>query len=506
MNLVELADQNIEKFGENTTIIYNDEEYTNVRLLKTANKLANGLSRLGVKPDDRVLVMLLNSPEVIISYQGILRAGAIIIPVVFLLGEPEVEHILRNSEAVAIITSTAFMEKVKIAREGVDTLKHVIVVEEEDTPGAIRFSEVLADASDEPPDIEIQEEDTAVILYTSGTTGVPKGVMLTHKNLYTNAVSGAKVQGPEPDDVSLHVLPLSHSYGLTVMNAGWMFPNKAVLMPWFDLEGACQLIEKYHVTGFAGVPAMFAIMLNSDIPDRYDLSSLKRCGSGSAPLPVEVMKGFEERFNCIILEGYGLSEASPVVSAHRPDRERKPGSIGQPIPDVEVKIVDEAGHEVPQGEMGELIVKGPNISPGYYKLPDETAKSFKDGWLYTGDMARADEDGYLYLVERKKDLIIRGGFNIVPRDVEEVLYTHPAVIDVAVIGIPDPIMGEEIKAIVVLQDGAQVSEEDLIRFCQEHLAKYKTPKIIEFMETLPRNPIGKIMRKELRELHTKTKV
>ncbi len=505
MNLVDLAEQNYEKYGEITTLIFNDQEYTNVQLFKSANKLANGLIKLGVKPKDKVLVMLMNSPEVIISYQGILRAGAIIIPVVFLLGEKEIAHILKNSEAVAIITSAAFLEKLKIAREEVETLKHVIIVEDEDIPGTIRFSQVLAESSDERPAIEIKEDDMAVLLYTSGTTGVPKGVMLTHKNLYRNAVDAAKTSEPDPDDISLHVLPLSHSYGLTVMNAGWLYPNKSVLMPWFDLEEACKLIEKYKITGFAGVPAMFAMMLNSPETDKYDLSSLKECGSGSAPLPVEVLRGFEEKFNCAIYEGYGLSEAAPVVTTTYRGRERKPGSIGQAIPGVEVKIVDENDREVPVGELGELIVKGPNVSPGYYKLPEETAKTFKNGWLYTGDMARQDEDGYLYIVERKKDLIIRGGFNIVPRDVEEVLYLHPAVIDAAVIGVPDAVMGEEIKAYVVLKEGEKVTEEEIIKHCQEHLAKYKTPKFIEFVEGLPRNPIGKIMRKELRELHAKTK-
>ncbi len=506
MNLVELADENFNKFGEYTHIIFNDKEYTNLQIIKSANRLANGLIDLGVKPEDRVVVMLMNSPEVIISYQGILRAGAIIIPVVFLLGEKEINHILKNSEAVALITTKDFMEKVNIAREGVNTLKHIIIVEDEDIPGTIKYNDIQKKSSDELPDIEIKENDMAVLLYTSGTTGVPKGVMLTHKNLYSNAVDTSSINTPEPDDVGLLVLPLSHSFGLTVMNIGFMYSNKSVLMSWFDLEGICQLIEKYKVTGFAGVPAMYAVLLNSpQVTDKYDLSSLNRCASGSAPLPLEVLKGFEEKFNCEMYEGYGLSEAAPIVTAHYIGRVRKPGSIGQPIPGVEVKIVDESDKEVPVGEMGELIVRGPNVSPGYYKLPEETAKSFKDGWLYTGDMAKMDEDGYLYIVERKKDLIIRGGFNIVPRDLEEVLHQHPAVLEAAAIGVPDPIMGEEIKAYIVIREGEKVTEDDIIKHCQEHLAKYKTPKFVEFMDALPRNPIGKIMRKRLREIHAESK-
>lgn len=506
MNLVQLAEENLEKFGDNTMIIYHDQEYTNVRLFESANRLAHGLISLGIEPGDKVVVMLMNSPEVLISYQAILRAGAVIIPVVFLLGEREIEHILENSKAKAIITSSAFLEKVNLAREDVDTLEHIIIVEDEDLPGTITLDGLIADASPDPPAVDINDEDLAVILYTSGTTGIPKGVMLTHKNLYTNAVSSTKVQSLEPDEIGLHVLPLSHSYGLTVMNAGLMFPNKSVMMPWFDLEGACALIDKYKVTSFAGVPAMFALMLNSpDITDKYDLTSLTQAQSGSAPLPVEVMKSFEEKFDCIILEGYGLSEASPVVSVHYPDRERKPGSVGQVIPDVKVKIVDESSNEMPLGEMGELIVSGPNVSPGYFELPNETAATFRDGWLYTGDMATMDEDGYLFLVDRKKDLIIRGGFNIVPRDVEEVLHMHPDIIEAAVIGISDSIMGEEVKAVVVLSEDSEATAEDLIKHCQEHMAKYKCPKVVEITTSLPRNTIGKIMRKELRELHSKTR-
>jgi long-chain acyl-CoA synthetase len=243
-------------------------------------------------------------------------------------------------------------------------------------------------------------------------------------------------------------------------------------------------------------------MLNSAEADKYDLSSLKRCGSGSAPLPVEILRGFQERFDCTIREGYGLSEAAPVVSTHHPDRPQKPGSIGQPIPGVEVKIVDEKDSSVPVGETGELLVKGPNVSPGYYRLSEETAETFRNGWLYTGDMARMDEDGYLYIVERKKDLIIRGGFNIYPRDVEEVLYEHSAVLDAAVIGLPDPVMGEEVKAFVVLREGQTASQQDIIDHCQRHLGKYKCPKYVEFIDSMPRNPIGKILRKELRQRDT----
>jgi long-chain acyl-CoA synthetase len=300
----------------------------------------------------------------------------------------------------------------------------------------------------------------------------------------------------------LQVLPLSHSYGLTVMNTGYLFNQKNILMRWFDTEEAFRLIEKYKVTGFSGSPAMFAMMLNSPLANNYDLSSLRRCGCGSAPLPLDTLRGFQEKFGCPIWEGYGLSEAAPIVTRHRPDRPQKPGSIGVPIPGVEVRIVDEEDNDLPVGKIGELIVRGPNVSPGYYKMPEETGQAFRNGWLYTGDMARMDDDGYLFIVDRKKDLIIRGGLNIYPWDVEEVIYEHPAVQDVAVIGVPDPIMGEEIKAFVVLKPGYNITGQELIAFCQESLGKYKCPKYIEFIDQIPRNPVGKVLRQELRLHHS----
>ncbi|MBI4765260.1 MAG: AMP-binding protein [Deltaproteobacteria bacterium] len=341
-----------------------------------------------------------------------------------------------------------------------------------------------------------------MILYTAGTTGEPKGVMLTHRNLYSNVINSSSISDVQPEDVMLHVLPLSHSYGLTVMNSCYMFQQKNILMRWFDTEEAFRLIEKYKVTGFSGSPAMFAMMLNSPLANNYDLSSLRRCGSGSAPLPLDILIGFQERFGCPIREGYGLSEAAPIVTRHRPDMPQKPGSIGIPIPGVEVRIVDEEDNDLPLGGIGELIVRGPNVSPGYYKMPEETGQIFRNGWLYTGDMARMDEDGYLFIVDRKKDLIIRGGFNIYPWDVEAVFYEHPAVEDVAVIGVPDPIMGEEIKAYVVLKPGHYITGQELIAYCRVSLGRFKCPRYIEFIGQIPRNPVGKVLRQELRQRHS----
>jgi len=341
-----------------------------------------------------------------------------------------------------------------------------------------------------------------VIIYTSGTTGLPKGVMLTHANLYSNAVNSSAARRVKREDVSLAVLPLSHSFGITVMNNSLIYGNLWVLLPRFDVEEVFKAIDAHRVTTFPGVPAMFNMMLLAarELKQKYDLSSLREVTSGSAPLLPETYAAFERVFNVKIRQGYGLSEASPIVSVPYDGREIKPASVGQAIPGTELRIVDELGGEVNPGQVGELIVKGPNVSPGYYNLPRETAATFRDGWLYTGDMARLDDEGYLYLVERKKDLIIRGGFNIYPRDIEEVLVKHPKVKEAAVIGVADPVMGEEVKAFVVPADGAEPTAGEIIEHCQAHLSKNKIPKYIETIKALPRSPLGKVLRKKLREL------
>ena len=500
MNLIKLADANVEKFGEYTQIYFADREYSNTMILTQARKLANGLKGLGVKKGDKVVVMLPNCPEVFVSYQAILRNGAVIIPMMFLLGPKEMTHILKNSEAVAVKTVKDFLEKIEAARDEISTLKYILVLGEE-VPGTVNFYRLIEENDDQPLDVEIGEDDLALILYTAGTTGVPKGVMLTHGNLYACATNAFSIDDKSHADTTLAVLPLSHVFGITQMNIGYLAGNRMVLLRWFDLESAFQAIERYKVTDFAAVPAMLAMILNSPLAEQYDLSSLKTVQVGSAPTPEEVLFGFQKRFNVgAIREGYGLSETASIVSVLRPGRPQKPGSVGEPIPGLEVKIVDNNGRELPVGELGEIIIKGPSVFKGYYMMPEETALALKDGWLYTGDIGRLDEDNYLYIVERKKDLVIRGGFNIYPRDVEEVLYKHPAVLECAVVGVPDPVMGEEVKAYVVLREGQEVTEADLIKHTQDFLAKYKTPRYIEFVAALPRNPMGKILRKELRAM------
>jgi long-chain acyl-CoA synthetase len=493
MNLATLSEDSVRRYGEYVSLAFEGRELTNVDQRRMAARLANALHRLGVGPGDRVVVMLPNCPEVLQAYMALLRLGAVIVPVVFLLGPEEVRHILAHSAAKLLITSPDMAWKA----EG---FARPVVLVQGEAPGALAWDELVAKESDTCPLAERAPDDLAVLLYTAGTTGQPKGVALSHANLTANARSAASLYELDRAEWALAVLPLSHSYGLTLMNAGHILGTKSVLLRWFNPELVLETIQRYRVQSTACVPTMFVYLLNFPDADRFDTSSMRLWGSGAAPLPVEVVAPFEKKFGGRILEGYGLTEASPVVSAHRYSGERRLGSVGQPIPGVEVAILDDDDRPLPAGEVGEICVRGPNVMLGYYLMPEETAKTIRGGWLHTGDMGRLDAERYLYIVERKKDLIIRGGFNIYPREVEDVLYAHPAVAEAAVIGMPDAVMGEEVLAFVATKRDAEATAEALIAFCHERLAKYKCPKQVRFVETLPKSPIGKILRKELRHL------
>ena len=521
--LYDLSIYNCLQFGQFKALIYEDQEnvreYTNVEIAREATQLAAGLKALGIEKGDRVIVMLLNSPEVVISYQAIARTGAIIIPVLPLLKGPEVRYIAENSAAKAVITSAILLPLLRSALAGVPTMQHIISTsietgEGSDSTGSYTvhaYKDVVARGTayadrylEDLEGVELSPDDAAVIIYTSGTTGNPKGVVLTHRNVISNAV-GARGVGSAGEirerfgEVQLAILPLAHAYGLLASNVAYLNGVVAVLHPRFDTTAVLAAIERYRINAFAGVPAMFVVLLYTPDADKYDTSSLRYCASGSAPLPVAILEGFERKFGCKILEGYGLSEASAALTGHGLDMPRKPGSVGKPLAGVEVLVVDENDQAVSLGEVGEIIARGPNIMRGYYNMPEETEAALRNGWLHTGDMGRFDEDGYLYIVERKKDLIIRGGFNIYPRDIEEVLNRHPAVIESAVIGIPSERMGEEVKAFVVTR--TDVDAETLKAYCRDALANYKTPSEIEFVNTLPRNAVGKIDKKELRRLN-----
>ena len=493
MNLARLGEDSVATWGEYVSLAFEGREWTNLEQQRAANRFAHALRGLGVDPGDRVVVLLPNCPEVLQAYAAILKAGGVIVPVVFLLGPDEVRHILADSEAKVVITAPELLGKLEGWTGGVTVLVG-------GGTGGLAWGDLLAGEAETFPTVDRDDGDLAVILYTAGTTGRPKGVALSHVNLASNARAAASLYELDRTAWALMVLPLSHSYGLTVMNAGSILGTKGVLLRWFNPEAVLEAIQRYRVESMSGVPTMFVYLLHYPDAGRFDTTSMRAWGSGAAALPIEIVEPFEQKFGGRILEGYGLTEASPVVSAHRYSGVRKLGSVGPPLPGVEVAILDEADAEVMTGQIGEVCVRGANVMQGYYRLPEETARALRAGWLHTGDMGKLDADGYLFIVERKKDLIIRGGFNIYPREVEEALYAHPAVAEAAVVGMRDPLMGEEVLAFVALKAGASAEAAALIEFCQSRLAKYKCPKQVRFVDALPKSPIGKILRKELRSL------
>jgi long-chain acyl-CoA synthetase len=500
MNLARLGEENLERYGEYASLVFEGKEYTNAQQHRASDRLAHALRGLGVGVGDRVVVMLPNCPEVAQSYAAILKIGGVIVPVIFLLGAEEVKHVLQDSGATVVITSTDMVWKVDALIGALPTLRHVLLVDGGGTGQTLSVQELVARHPDEFTTVERADVDVAVILYTSGTTGRIKGVALSHRNLASNARSAASLYELSRDDWGLAVLPLSHSYGLTVMNAGNLLGTRAVLLRWFNPEEVLRTIQAFRIRSMSCVPTMFVYLLQYPDADAYDTSSMIYWGSGAAPLPLEIVEPFEKKFGGRILEGYGLTEATTVVSAHRLSMERRLGSVGKPVPGVEVRLVDDHDREVPPGEVGEICVRGPNVMLGYYRMPEETAKTIKDGWLRTGDIGRLDAEGYLYIVERKKDLIIRGGFNIYPREVEEVLYAHPKIAEAGVVGMPDPLMGEDVLAFVVLKAGQEATAPEIMAFCAGKLARFKCPKQVRFVDSLPKSPVGKILRKELRKL------
>jgi long-chain acyl-CoA synthetase len=452
-------------------------------------RVAGLLVQRGVGPGDRVGVMLPNVPYFATVYYGVLRAGAVVVPMNVLLKERETAFYLSDPQAKAVF---AWHDFAAAAQAGAaEAGAECIVV----APG--EFEQLLADAPVPAQAADRADEDTAVILYTSGTTGMPKGAELTHGNLRRNVEIVVDMLGLEREDVILGALPLFHSFGQTCgLNSAVASGACLTLIPRFDPDKALEIIERDRVAVFEGVPTMFAAMLHAGA--RCDTASLRLCVSGGASLPVEVMRGFEEAFGCKVLEGYGLSETSPVASFNFPDRERKPGSIGTPVGGVEMKVVDADGNDLAPGEVGEIVIRGHNVMKGYWNRPDATKEAIdSDGWFHTGDMAKVDDDGYFFIVDRMKDMIIRGGYNVYPREIEEVLYEHPAVREAAVIGVPHAELGEEVGAAVALKPDAHVTADELREHVKAQVAAYKYPRHIWLVDELPKGPTGKILKREI---------
>jgi long-chain acyl-CoA synthetase len=468
-----------------------DAAMTYRELDEASARVAGLLHERGLKPGDRVGIMMPNVAEVPVAFYGVLRAGGIVVPMNPLLKVREVAYYLADSGAGLIFAWHAFADE---ARGGAEQAKAETIVVDSGS-----FPDLLGSAA---PDHEIEvrdDEDAAVILYTSGTTGHPKGAELTHGNLISNTeVTRTDIVRARSDDVIFGGLPLFHVFGQTVgLNVAVASGACLTLLPRFDPEHALRIIAGHRVTVFEGVPTMYVALLHQ--PDRtdYDLSALRMCVSGGAALPVEVLHRFEETFGCTVLEGYGLSETSPVASFNHPGRERKPGSIGTPIRGVRMRVVDKSDHEVTPGDVGEIVIRGPNVMKGYWNRPEATAEAIRDGWFHTGDLARVDEDGYFYIVDRKKDLIIRGGYNVYPREIEEVLYEHPAIAEAAVIGVPHPSLGEDVGAAVTLKPGAVITPEELRDYVKAQVAAYKYPRHVWIVDALPKGPTGKVLKREI---------
>jgi long-chain acyl-CoA synthetase len=499
MNLAHLGEQNISKHGEYVSLVFEGREFTNVELSRISARFGSALAELGIQPGDRVGVMLPNLPEVPTSYGGITRVGGVIIPMLFLLAPPEIRHIVEDSEAKVVVTSPEFFGNVSTALQGMENPPTIIVTG--DAPeGTLSLETLVAGAGGEHPIVERHDEDLAIIAYTSGTTGRPKGVMLSHGNLFASATNVSAAAATQDGDVGITGLPLAHLFGIGSSIVGNLFKIKGVLLRWFTAESFFEAMGAYRGTSSAFVPTMMTYLLSHPQFDEVDWSSLRFVVAAAAPVPVELAEEFEKRTGSRVLEGYGLTETSPGCSLMRLDDPRKPGSCGRTIPNVTVAILDDDDNPLQAREIGEICIRGANVFKGYYRMGDATAEAMRGGWFHSGDLGYQDEDGFLYVTERKKDLIIRGGLNIYPRDIEEVLYGHPAVQDAAVVGLPDATMGEEVIAYVVLRPGQSATEDELVQHCRNALAKYKSPKHLRLIDALPKNPIGKILKRDLREL------
>ena len=533
MNIGRLAQDNIQRFGEYKFVNYEGRWHTNVQLGSAANRLGNALKSLGVKKGDRVGVQLLNCPELLQTFFAVFKIGAILVPINPALRVHELCYLYQDAGIEVLISSPEYIEKIREARRDAPQLTRVILTGKKIPHDAISYSKLIKQESDVLTVEETDNDDTAVMIYTAGTTGNPKGVMLTHYNWYTHvtgyyetvlldawgmAAKGAikkrgdgqdkaamkktEVFGVSRERVSLITLPLFHGYGVFALNLEFLTGGKLVLLSRWDAEEAMKRIEKYKITEFRGVPTMYIQLLNHPEAHKYDLSSLVTCICGSAPMPLAVARQWKEKYGIDIWEGYGLSEATTVncgnIAQRRPP---KYGSIGTCYQKCNtIKIFDEAGKELPAGQTGEIVINGPCVMKGYWNKPEETAAVLKNGWLHTGDVGYMDEDGYIYITDRKKDLIIRGGENIYPKEIENILHQHPAVLEAGVIGIPDEVYGEAVKAFVVLKKEGAASCEELMNFCKDNMPTYKRPKGIQLMNELPKSAVGKILRRELRKI------
>jgi long-chain acyl-CoA synthetase len=507
LNLATIVRESAAKYPDKTALALGDVSIPYSALHARVRKLAGALAGLGIRRGDPIALMLPNVPHFPIAYYAAHYLGCPVVPLNVLLTAEEVTYHLEDSGAAALVAWEGFLEPATAGAARVAGCRHVVIARadpaDRSSPAGAHSMAALAESGQDVTELpDTMPDDTAVILYTSGTTGRPKGAELTHFNLLWNAeYSATRLVSHGPDPVALAALPLFHSYGQTVfMNGILRIGGTVVLLPRFEPRLALEAMQRRRVTYFGGVPTMYFALLHYPDANAHDLSSLKYCVAGGSAMPVEVMRAFDERYKVNILEGYGLSETSPVASFNVLDRPKKAGSIGLPIEGVEFKLTDADGRTITEPLVpGEICIKGPNVMKGYHRRPEATAECIKGGWFQTGDIAHRDDDGYYFIVDRKKDMIIRGGFNVYPREVEEVLYGHPAVAEAAVLGVPNASHGEEVKAVIVLKTGHQADTEEIVRYCRTKLAAYKYPRFVEFRDALPKTATGKILKRALKD-------
>ena len=534
--LQQFLDDSAAKFPDRIAITFLGKQITYRELLSYCNAFARGLADMGVRKGARVALYLPNVPQMVIAYYGVFKAGAICVPTNPLYTERELSYQLKDSGAKVLVTLDLdlTLSKVKAVKDSVG-LETVIVGRVSDylpfpknllyplvkrkelarVPaggGYVRFKDLIKRNGKTAPEVEVDPSDPAALMYTGGTTGVSKGAVLTHANMVANTYhffcwASAGEMKDTPQESIMAVLPLFHSFGMAAcMHSSILWGAMLILFPTRpkpDVSDLLEMIRDEQPEYLPGVPALYTAMANNPRAKQYKVDCIKGCMSGAAPLPVEVLQKFEAMTGGEIFEGYGLSETSPFAATSPRLGLRKVGSVGLPFIDTEIRIVDQETGErdMPIGEAGEILIKGPQVMKGYWNRPEETKASLRDGWLYTGDIGRMDEDGYLFIVDRKKDMVITGGFNVYPRDVEEVLYEHPKVLEAGVIGVPDERSGERVKAFVVLKEGQTATAEEIIEFCRTKLTAYKVPKYMEFRKELPKNNVGKLLRRVLREEH-----
>lgn len=513
--LGQILQENAASYPSHNALSFYGIKMSYQQLYSATLTFTSALQQNQIQKGDRVAIMLPNCPQYVVSYYGSLIAGAIVTQVNPMSVERELEYILKDSGAETMVVLDTFYPRVKNVQTQTN-LKTIIVVSlqasEQDISPDRSFESFLTEGNGNVRPIEFEpEHDIAILQYTGGTTGISKGAMLTHRNILANVIQSYEFFKHETEigkEKVLTVIPLFHVFGMTsCMNFAILTASESILLPRFELKEVLNTIKNEQPTIFPGVPTMYVAITNHPHAEEYAIDSIKICNSGSAPMPIELLRNFERKTGSKILEGYGLSEASPTTHCNPPFAERKQGSVGIGMPSTEYKIVDLATgtEEVSIGVLGEVIIKGPQVMKGYWNMPDETANALRDGWLYTGDIARVDEDGYLYIIDRKKDMIIAGGFNIYPRDIEEVIYEHPCVQEAVVIGVPDSYRGECVKAIIVLKEGKSASEEEIIQYCRKNMATYKVPRNVEFRDQLPKTSVGKILRRTLRDEVSKKK-